>query len=61
MAKVPLSVILRNENKLEEMSQILEEYMRLVPSVPATGYHELPNHSVLELDDTRFFQNFIWG
>lgn len=45
------------------MSKILEEYiMRLVPSLPATGYHKLlPNHSVIEFDDTHFFKILFGG
>lgn len=48
MIQIALGVLLLNENKLTEMSQIIGEYMKLVPTCPSTGQHELPNNSVLE-------------
>ena len=47
-------MLLLNENKLDEMSEILAEYMKRVPTLPAVGHHVLPNKSVVEFDDTRF-------
>ena len=59
--KVPLGVLLHNENKLDEMAKILTHYMKLVPTVEAEGHRRLPNGSVLDFDDTRFFLFFLVG
>ena len=37
--QIHLGVLLLNENKLDEMSQILTKYMELVPTLPAEGHH----------------------
>ena len=50
-----------NENKLDEMSQILDHYMTLVPTVEMEGHHKLPNGRVLDFDDSRFFSVLIGG
>ena len=59
--KVPLGVLLHNENKLDEMAKILTYYMKLVPTVEAEGHRQLPNGSVLDFDDTRFFSILFGG
>ena len=59
--KVPLGVLLHNENKLDEMAKILTHYMKLVPTVEAEGHRKLPNGSVLDFDDTRFFSVLFGG
>ena len=59
--QIPLGVLLLNENKLDEMSQILTKYMELVPTLPAEGHHVLPNRSVIDFDDTRFFSILFGG
>ncbi len=42
------------------MGVILEEYMKLVPTVEAQGCHKLPNGSELEYDDTQF-HSILYG
>lgn len=43
------------------MSEILAEYMKLVPRVEATGHHQLPNGSTIDYDDTRFHEILFGG
>lgn len=50
-----------NENKLDEMSHILDHYMTLVPTVEMEGHHKLSNGSVLDFDDSRFFSVLLGG
>ena len=50
-----MGVLLYNENKLDEMSKILEHFMQFVATVPKEGRVLLPNGSFLDYDDTRFF------
>lgn len=50
-----------NENKLDEMSHILDHYMTLVPTVEIEGHHKLPNGSEIDFDDTRFFSIIFGG
>ena len=52
--QISLGVQLYDENKLDEMSKILEHFMTLVPTLPADGHKVLPNGSILEFDDTQF-------
>lgn len=59
--QIPLGVMLCDENKLEEMGQILSKYMELVPSLSAVGHYILPNSSLLDFDDTRFFSILFGG
>ena len=59
--QIPLGVQLYNENKLDEMSKILEHFMTLVPALPADGRKVLSNGSIFEFDDTRFSQVLIGG
>ena len=59
--KVPLGVLLYNENKLDEMSKILDHLMALVPTLPKTGQLTLPNGSKLDFDNTQFFQVLMGG
>ena len=54
-------MLLHNENKLDEMSLILDHYMKLVPSLPFEGYITHPRGGVLEFDDTRFFPILFGG
>ena len=51
-------MLLHNENKLDEMSLILDHYMKLVP---LEGYITHPRGGVLEFDDTRFFPILFGG
>lgn len=43
------------------MSQILEQYMHLVPALPVEGHYALRNGSVLTFDDTRFWKVLFGG
>lgn len=54
-------MILKNENKLDEMASILEYFMQLVPTVPAEGVYTLPNGHELSFDDTRFCHILFGG
>ena len=56
-----MGVQLHNENKLDEMSIILENFMHLVPTLPKTTTKVLPNGEELEMDDTKFSQLLITG
>jgi L1 cell adhesion molecule like protein len=59
--QVPLGVQLFNENKLEDMSKILANLHKLVPTREKTGKLTLPNGGTLEFDDTTFFQILLGG
>lgn len=59
--QIPLGVLLHNENKLDEMGKILAHYMKLVPTVEVEGRLQLPNGSVINFDDTRFFSTLFGG
>lgn len=59
--QVPLGILLYNENKLDEMAQILDHYMKLVPTVAMEGNLQLGNGDVLQFDDTRFFPILFGG
>ena len=59
--EIPIGVQLQNENKLDEMSIILEKFMDLVPTLSKTTTKVLPNGEELEMDDTKFFQLLITG
>ena len=43
------------------MAKILTHYMKLVPTVEEEGHRQLPNGSVLDFDDTRFFSILFGG
>ena len=43
------------------MAQIVDQYMKLVPSKAATGEYVLPNRSVIEYDNTKFFKILFGG
>ena len=50
-----------NENKLDDMTKILEKFHELVPTLSHEGHLKLPNGGVLDFDDTRFFQIHLGG
>ena len=56
--QIPLGVLLLNENEFDKMSQILT---KLAPTFPAEGHHVLPNGSVINFNDTRFFSILFGG
>ena len=56
-----MGVNLQDENKLDEMSKVMEHYMTYVPTVEAKGHLVLSNGDSLEFDDTRFFSIFFGG
>ena len=45
-----------NENKLKDMSKILEHFMTFVPTLPKEGDITLHNGSKVTFDDTDFFK-----
>lgn len=59
--QIPLGVLLYNENKLEEMGQILSHYMKLVPTLESEGELLLTNGNTLQFDDTRFHSILFGG
>lgn len=61
LIQVPLGVLLFNENKLDEMSHILDHYMSLVPTVEVNGQILIPNGSIVDFDASRFFQVLFSG
>ena len=55
-----MGVLLLNENKLDEMSQILEHIMKFVPTIHKQKVVSVPGGSV-EIDDTRFSKVLLGG
>lgn len=54
--------MLLNENKVADMSKILEHYhQQYVPTLDAEGHHTLPDGGELTFDDTQFFTIFLGG
>ncbi len=57
-----MGVLLHNENKLDEMSKILDHLMKFVPTLPKEGEISLPDAaSKVTFDDTRFFKILLGG
>ena len=52
---------LHNENKLDEMSIILQNIMKLVPSLPSESEVELPDGGKVKYDSTNFFKILLGG
>ena len=50
-----------NENKLDEMSMILEYFMTLVPTKPNEGHLVLPNGCTVDYDTTSFLNILLRG
>ena len=57
----PLGVMLQNENKLDEMTIIMERFMKLVPTLPKMETLSLPDGKCIEYDDTRFAKVILGG
>ena len=55
-----MGVLLLNENKLDEMNQILEHLMKFVPTIHKQKVVSVPGGSV-EIDDTRFSKVLLGG
>ena len=53
-------MLLLNENKLDEMSEILDMYMHRVPTEPSEGLMTLPNGEIILVNNTAFF-NVLFG
>ena len=51
----------QDENKLDEMSKIMEELHKYVPTSTSEGYLTLPNVSAVTYDDTSFFEILFGG
>ncbi len=56
-----MGVLLHNENKLDEMTKILDHLMKFVPTVQKEGEISLPDASKVTFDDTRFFKILLGG
>ena len=54
-------MLLLNENKLDDMANVLSHYIKLVPKVEAKGQIQLPNGSLVEVDTTQFFPILFGG
>ena len=52
---------LQNENKLDEMSIILQNIMTLVPSLPSENEVELSDGGKINYDSTNFFKIYTFG
>lgn len=52
-------MILHNENKLDEMSQILDDLHKYAPTCTCEGELTLSNHATLTFEDTTFFETLI--
>ena len=59
--QVPLGIQLHNENKLDEMSKILEKFHQYVPTEPSEGTITLPDDTTRSIDNTLFFQLLMGG
>ena len=59
--QIPMGVLLHNENRLDEMSKILEHFMTFVPTLPKEGEITLHNGSKVTFDDTEFFKLLLGG
>lgn len=59
ISRFHLGVLLSNENKLDEMSEIPSHYMQLVPTLQTEGQVTLPDGSTADFDDT-LLPNFAW-
>ena len=59
--QVPLGIQLYNENKLDEMSKILEKFHQYVPTEPSEGTITLPDDTTRSIDNTLFFQLLMGG
>ena len=58
---MPLGVLLHDENKLDEMTHVLDHYMQLVPKLEANGFLLLANGEKIEFDDTKFNAKLLGG
>ena len=57
-----MGIQLRNENKLEDMSKIIEEFHHsYVPTKPSEGSITLDDKTTVPYDDTRFFKIILGG
>lgn len=52
--QIPLGIQLLNENKLSDMSQLMDHFHNYVPTLEAEGCYTLPDGN-FKFDDTRFF------
>ena len=58
---IPLGVVLQNENKLDEMSKIMEVLHQYVPTHASEGQLTLPNGSQVPYDSTSFLEILLGG
>ena len=60
--QIPVGVQLRNENKLEEMANVLEEFHdKYVPSIPFHNSITLHDGSTRTYDNTQFHNLLVGG
>jgi len=59
--QVPMGVLLRDENKLDEMNDILHHFMAYVPTLTREGELTLPNEKTITVDDTSFSKILFGG
>ena len=59
--QVPLGIQLLSENNLNDMSKLLENFHKLVPTHDKEGHLTLPNGEMLDFDDTSFFTVLLGG
>ena len=53
--------MLQNENKLDEMSKIMDVLHKYVPTKASEGQLHLPNGATLPYDNTTFFEILLGG
>ena len=58
---MPLGILLHDENKLNEITHVLDHYMQLVPKLEANGFLLLANGEKIEFDDTKFNAKLLGG
>lgn len=56
-----MGVQLLNENKLDEMGQIMEKIHTYVPTAAAEGTHTLPSGHQVSFDDSKFHEILFGG
>ena len=56
---MPLGVLLHDENKLDEMTHVLDHYMQLVPKLETNSFLLLANGEKIEFDATAIVNRYI--
>lgn len=58
---MPLGVIQRNENKLDEMCDILDKLHKYVPAADATESYDMFEDGIIEVEEEMFHQILFGG